>query len=94
MNISSNCSTYRCIKNGFGYEKYLNEISPQCRTMFVKFRWRNDNLPVVKDRFLNIVYHNRTCKLCKSDKIGDEFHYLFQCHELRDERSNSFSHII
>ena len=36
-------------------------------------------LPTVEGRYTGIPVHERTCTLCTTNDIGDEFHYLFNC---------------
>ena len=40
------------------------------------------NFPIEKERYENVPREKRTRKICKSDLIGDEFHYLFECHDI------------
>ncbi len=50
-------------------------------TLF-KFRSMNHKLPIEKGRFDDIPRELRTCNLCPSNSLGDEFHYLFECSHL------------
>ena len=44
-----------------------------------KFKCANHRLPIVEGRYTVIPVHERTCTLCTTNDIGDEFHYLFNC---------------
>ena len=39
----------------------------------------NHYLPIVEGRYTNTPVHERTCTLCTTNDIGDEYHYLFNC---------------
>ena len=56
------------------------------RIALTKFRCGNHRLPVVTGRFNGIERQNRICTLCNLNKIGDEFHYLFECPKLESNR--------
>ena len=56
------------------------------RSPFTKFRCGNHRVPVVTGRFNGIERQNRICTLCNLNKIGDEFHYLFECPKLESNR--------
>ena len=88
---SSKCTVYRIFKNDFCFEKYLTELHSFSRSVFVKFRCRNDKLPVVTGAFNDVIYQNRKCTLCNADDIGDEFHYLFHCTYFINERRELLS---
>ncbi len=58
-------------------EKYLIcLIINQC-----KFRTNNTCLPKVTGKFkkTKVERHKRFCTLCNENKLGDEFHILFEC---------------
>jgi hypothetical protein len=40
-------------------------------------------------RYKNIPREKRTCKLCHSDEVEDEFHFAFTCQKYNDVRANS-----
>ena len=51
-----------------------------------KFRCGNSNIPVHTSRFNNIAHDERLCNLCDMGKLGDEFHFLFECSSFANER--------
>jgi hypothetical protein len=44
-----------------------------------KFRCGNHKLPVVTGRYEGLERRERICKICNSNNIADEYHYLFEC---------------
>jgi hypothetical protein len=53
---------------------------------FCKFKCANSRIPTIVCRYNNTPLADRKCTLCKSNEIGDEFHYLFKCSEFNDIR--------
>ena len=45
----------------------------------------NHFIPIEKGRHLGIDRNKRVCTLCKTNSIGDEFHYLFECDHFNEE---------
>ena len=58
--------------------------------LLVKFRTSNHRLPIEVGRWRNIKRENRICNLCNGRNLGDEFHYLFECPSLSNERKKYF----
>lgn len=83
---SSNSMFYRVFKKTFGIEPYLAELGNQLLYYFIKFRTRNHRLPIETGNWLRTPINQRFCNICQ-DKIGDEFHYLFECPQFNDERN-------
>ena len=80
---------YRLFKNEMCYENYLNNLSPNLRITYTRFRSRNfSKLPVVSGSYLNISLANRLCDKCDSDSIGDEFHLFIECSFFTDKRKS------
>lgn len=78
---------YFLYKPSFGFESYL-DILPLCyRIALTKIRTANHKLPVEKGRYINLHREQRTCILCHSDRIGDEFHFLLECTSLSELRA-------
>ena len=50
----------------------------------IKYRTGNHRLPVETGRWDDIPLDERKCKICTTDDIGDEYHYLFTCDFLSD----------
>ena len=59
-------------------------MSPFTRRIICKFRTPNHRLPIEIGRYANLPRHTRLCDKCY---VGDEFHFLFECPELHDLRT-------
>ena len=55
---------------------------------FLKFKCRNHNLPCTLGRVdrYNVTEDINKCTICDSNKIGDEYHYLFECDYFKNDR--------
>ncbi len=62
-------------------EKYLICLKKNQRIAICKFRTNNTRLPKVTGRFKKpkIERHKRFCTLCNENKLGGEYHILFEC---------------
>ena len=81
---------YRLYKDTFGFESYLDLLNNRNRITVCKFRTCNHKLPIETGRWHRIDRSERFCKLCNSNKIGDEFHFILECSTLLDERKFAF----
>ena len=86
INNSSKCLNYRIYKQDFCFEPYLSKLPMNLALILFKFRSMNHKLPIEKGRFDDIPRELRTCNLCTSNSLGDEFHYLFECSHLVNTR--------
>ena len=86
---SNRCRLYRNIKDTYEMEPYLlinyNRELRQCLT---KMRLSSHKLFVERGRWLkpNVVYEQRTCTVCDSKDIEDEYHVLIKCPHYTDLR--------
>ena len=85
VNTSNFCHTYRIFKQELNLEPYLIKLPFQHRINLTKFRCKNNKLPINKFRFDNTNV-DKSCQICSSNDIGDEFHYLFSCDFFKSER--------
>ena len=69
---------YRMFKEDFKLENYLLKLSVKKYKLLCKFRCSNSKLRIETERWGHITRSERKCNLCKSNDIGDEFHYLFK----------------
>ena len=83
---TSKCITYRLFKEHFEFENYFNIINDRDIYTLCKFRTSNHSLPIEKGRWHNIDRSDRKCSICTKRDIGDEYHYIFVCPALQDER--------
>ena len=67
-------------------EQYMVKLQIQYRVTLTKFRCGNHRLPIVTGRYLGIDRKDRICKKCLGNKLGDEFHYIFECSFFESER--------
>ena len=86
VNFKSSCTNYRIFKTDLEFEEYLTILNQRDRIRFCRFRCNNSKIPIVTGRYQGIERDNRICPLCTNDQLGDEFHYLFQCPSLAEER--------
>ena len=82
---SDSCTFYRMIKAEFTLEKYLKVLPTNLAIRLAKFRCRNHKLPVVIASYDRAVVDDR-CPLCDKRALGDEFHMIFECTYLENER--------
>lgn len=80
--INNSCFIYRIFKQNLSFEPYLVKLPFLHRLNFSKFRCKNNKLPV------NLFDENadKTCPLCNSGDLGDEYHYIFLCNSFSNER--------
>lgn len=88
MSHSSRGELYIQLKPEFGLEKYLLRLSSKNRQTLCRFRCSNFKIPIETGRWVGISLEHRTCHICNSGEIGNEYHYLFECvnNQLRDMR--------
>ena len=85
IKTSKKCYNYRLFKFTFGIENYLTTVPVNMSRCMLRFRTRNNRLPIEKGLFEKIPLEDRCCHLCHQD-IGDEYHYLLVCNELKTLR--------
>ncbi|MES9880523.1 MAG: reverse transcriptase family protein [Sedimenticola sp.] len=83
---SSKGKNYSLFKENTKFENYFKILPRSLYLKLVKFRTSNHKLPVETGRWSNIEYGDRKCNICNTNDIGDEFHYLFICSSLSEER--------
>ena len=76
---------YQHFKQSLKFEPYLLLPRTISQTL-LKFRTSNHNLPIETGRWSGIPREDRLCPLCNSPAIADEFHYLFKCPALSEDR--------
>ena len=67
-------------------------MPPNMYYPILKFRTNNHNFPIETGRWQNIRRTDRICNLCNSPAVGDEFHYLFRCEALLQQRLKYLPH--
>ena len=82
--VSSKGKQYLLFKDNLNFEKYLINVF---YSKTIKYRTGNHCLPVETGRWDDgIPLNKRKCKICSTDDIGDEYHYLFTCDFFRSGR--------
>ena len=77
---SSKLYFYSTFKKEYQLEKYLTVIrNTNQRRSFTRFRISNHKLMIECGRYHNIPREERICKLCKSNEIENEKHFLISC---------------
>ncbi len=81
--------TYRKFKINFEMEDYLEVIkNSEHRLQLLKFRISSHKLHIETGRSPHIPVEDRLCKVCNTNSVEDELHFLLNCNsydELRDE---------
>lgn len=71
---------YSTIKNDLKLEWYLDiGLSRERVNLIARFRGCLLRIGVNEGRWQGVQYENRKCKLCNSNEIDDELHFLFRC---------------
>ena len=73
-------------KDNLKFENYLINVSKFYYSKIYKYRTGNHRLQVETGRWDDIPLNGRTCKICTTDDIGDEYHYLFTCDFYKSDR--------
>ena len=85
VNLASSGNIYRLFKETFAQTSYFLHLTNKQIITLTKFRTRNHKFPIEIGRWKGKAISERTCQLCKKD-LGDEFHYLLQCENFKNER--------
>ena len=85
-NESSKGKQYRLFKSNTSIEKYLTVLPKTRYISLIKFRTANHRFPIETGRWENIDISERKCLKCNDNRLGDEFHYLFECPVFKSER--------
>ena len=91
---SAKSLNYRLFKTDFEFENYFNILSKKNAILFCRFRTTNHHLPIETGRWINIAREHRTCNLCNCGQLGDEYHFIFECSVLNEQRKRFFSKIL
>ena len=84
----SKCDLYSLFKVNFVQEKYLSVLPPVLAISLCRYRCCNHKLEVESLRFTRpkIERHNRKCRKCDLNEIGNEIHHLLVCPAFEDLR--------
>ena len=84
----SRLSFYIEIKGEFKMETYLQTTNPEHRKYITKIRCSDHSLQIEKGRHRNIPRTERKCKLCSTDEIETEKHFLLKCNKYELLKNN------
>ena len=78
---------YQKLKNSYSSEKYITQnLSLSLRSSIAQLRFGVLPLHVETGRFSTKSRDQRVCKICHSDDVEDELHFLFFCEKYQDLR--------
>ena len=83
---STKSINYRIFKTKLEFENYFNVLNFSEAIKLCRFRTTNHHLPIETGRWKNIERENRLCHLCNCNKLGDEYHYMFECIAFTEQR--------
>ena len=61
------------------FEQYFYLLPYELALAVCHFMCLNHKLPIEIERFWGFERDDRICELCRLNKLGDEYHYLFEC---------------
>ena len=75
-------------------ENYVTSNIPRSGRSFIT-KLRSSTLPIRIEtgRFERLKESERICKLCKDNKIENEFHFIFECQLYNNLRGDSLNHV-
>ena len=86
---------YIRFKESLTVESYVKyNLSPSQRSLTAQFRMGILPLEVETGRFQGNKLEERICKLCNTDSVEDEFHFLFDCPLYNDIRNDLFNEVL
>ena len=70
-----------CVRSKYGLTEFFRYKSPTQRKIYSKFRLSSHELEIEQGRYgaKSIPADQRYCKLCKTSKVEDEFHFVIEC---------------
>jgi hypothetical protein len=96
-NNNSKLRTYKHFKSSPSLENYLLEISDvQKRKEFTKLRISSHQLQIELGRYTKprkTPVENRICKLCNSQEVENEEHFVMSCTLYENARTTLFDHL-
>ena len=86
--------TYSKFKTEVGIENYVTKCTNKYkRSLIAQFRSGTFPLQIEIGRYRNIQLNERTCKICNSNEIEDEFHVICICNVYQSFRDILYSEI-
>ena len=86
---------YVKFKNVFEVEKYAKiNLSHSERSVLAQIRFGILPLHVETGRFTNTAIDERTCRVCDSNNVEDEMHFMFECNSYEIPRNAFFENVL
>ena len=84
IDITSQSNTYRIFKTSFQQSAYIATLPNKLCQTLLKFRTRNNRLPIETGRWRSVPINERLCPTC-STEIDDKIHFLFTCPQFQND---------
>ncbi|CAG2208135.1 unnamed protein product [Mytilus edulis] len=86
--------TYKLFKTEFETETFLKRcLTRSQRSSISRMRCGTFPLEIEKGRVRNIPVERRTCKMCDTNSVEDEIHFLIHCPKYTEKRNKLFENI-
>ncbi len=86
--------TYMLFKEEFGIENYVKfHMSKRNRSLLAQFRLGILPLNIEIGRYSNMPVNERLCKLCNTNNVENEYHFLLTCPVYKEIRQKLFNNI-
>ncbi len=93
-NLGANIFNSEFFKSEFHTEPYLKRcLSRNQRSSIARLRTGTFPLEIEKGRSRNIPLENRLCRVCETNSIEDEIHFLIHCPKCTNRRTILFDDI-
>ena len=91
INNSQRLLSYCRYKHSFEREQYLDSITERkYKIALCRFRLSSHKLEIERGRYFNIPREERKCKLCHTNFVENEYHFLLVCPLYRELRKKYF----
>ena len=94
MDKISKLRTYRYIKRNLCFEKYLNTLNCQGRSLMFSIRSGTNKLEIERGRWVHKPEMQRVCKHCSLNQVENEVHFVTICPKYQDLREQLFQKIL
>ena len=85
--------TYRKLKSKLSFEPYLNCGDSWRRSLMTMMRGGTNMLRIERGRWDKEKIEERTCRVCMTDQVEDEQHFLLDCSVYKSERESMYREI-
>ena len=93
-NASNKLISYCKFKTTYTFKNYLAVKTDKTSvSKYAKLRISNHRLNIELGRYAKTPVHLRTCNICNTLEIEDEYHFICVCHKYCDLRNQLFANI-